>query len=505
VVHPARLPGHRGGVTVTWETASSVTSPFGGELLREPLPVLRMDITNNSLETRHFGLGTDFVTQGAVDHLWTTEAWGGFSDDISGIESSFWLTLGPDESLSVDGGDASTWNSPLPACSPAPSATVLAEYVVPGRFVGANLADGDPNNISTVIGERASVDGGGGSPDLFPGLSATVRASGLTPNEQLELWIAPDLDYFYFSLIGGGLPASAVLVGSGTVAADGALAATFTLPQNIPFGNYQLVAGVSAERYWPAGSYGDFLVTEPPDPVQDDTGPGDTVAALPVGLTQVTATFPEDVGAGVTTATVTATGPIGDGFVLASDPPLYYHLSTTSTFTGTVTVCIQYDPANLPGQIPRLYHFDTSINRWDDITTTRNEGEVCGQTTSFSPFALGYPEEFDFSGFFSPVSMSDENIAKPGQAIPVKFSLNGDQGLQVVTSARFVSEGDAISLEGDPIEATTATGSGLSYDVMTDQYTYVWKTARSLALKTGRFELMLSDDTVHTFEVTFKK
>jgi hypothetical protein len=224
-----------------------------------------------------------------------------------------------------------------------------------------------------------------------------------------------------------------------------------------------------------------------------------------VGLTPVTATFPANVGAGVTTATVSATGPVADGFTLTSDPPLYYHLSTTSTFTGLVTVCIEYDPANLPGQVPRLYHFDTVAGRWVDITTTSVLGTVCGQTTSFSPFTLGYPPAFDFSGFFNPVSMTAENIAKPGQAIPVKFSLHGDQGLDVVTSARFVTEGNATSLVGDVIDTTTAGGSGLSYDVWSDQYTYVWKAPKTLSMKTGRFELTLSDGTVHTFNVTFKK
>ncbi|MET0886691.1 MAG: PxKF domain-containing protein, partial [Mycetocola sp.] len=510
------LPGFpvtNDGVTVSWETASSSTSPFGGEQLRDPLPVLRMNIANNSPGPKHFGLGTDLVTQGDVDHLWTPEAWGAFADDLNGIESSFWLTLEAGESLAVDGGDASTWNNPLPAWSghtlrvfelsdvptatPEPTARPIATYVVPGRFVGANLATGDTEHVSAIIGREASVDGGGGSPDLFPGLAATVTAAGLTPNEELELWIAPNLDYFFFSLLGGGLPIEAVPVGTGTVDGDGNLTATLALPSTVPFGSYQLVAGVSAERYWPAGSYGDFEVTEPPDPVQDSTGPGDTVATLPVGLTQVTASFPANVGAGVTTATVTATGPVADGFVLTSDPPLYYHLSTTSSFAGTVTVCIQYNPANLPGQIPRLYHFDTGVSQWFDITTTRTLGSVCGQTTSFSPFTLGYPEPFDFSGFFNPVAMTAENIAKPGQAIPVKFSLHGNQGLEVVTSARFVTEGTATSLVGESIETATAGGAGLTYDSRADQYTYVWKTAKTLSLKTGRFELTLSDGTVH--------
>ncbi len=169
-------------------------------------------------------------------------------------------------------------------------------------------------------------------------------------------------------------------------------------------------------------------------------------------------------------------------------------------FDGSATVCIKYDPANLPGQIPRLFHFDTAQGQWQDITTSRVEGEVCGVTTDFSPFTLGYPEPFEFSGFFSPVSSTGTNLAKPGQAIPVKFSLDGDKGLEVVTSARFVAEGTDPTPEGEPIPVTTVSGTGLSYDAGSDTYTYVWKTAKTLSLTTGRFELTLSDDSVHTFE-----
>lgn len=510
------------GVTVTWQTASSTTSPFGGELLRDPLPVLRVEVVNGSPSTRHFGLGMDFVTEGVVDQLWTTEAWGDFADVLgSSIQSTFWLTLDPGESLSVDGGDASTWFDPLPSWSghtmrifelteppsdtATPTVTPFDTYVVPGRFVGANLENADLDHVSEIIGKRATVDGGGGSPDLFPGLAASATATGLTPGEELELWIAPDLDYFYFVLLGGGLPVSATYVGTGTVAADGTLMGPLVLPSALPYGDYQLVVGDPAERYWPAGSYGDFQVTAPPNAESDDTDPGVDTAVMPLGATEARVSFPASATGGTTTATVSGTGPATDGFQLAGDPPLYFHLSTTATFTGTATVCFAYDTANLPGDPPRLYHFDTALSRWQDITSTRSPGLVCGTTSGFSPFALGIPDTFDFEGFFDPVSMSGPNVAKAGQAIPVSFSLGGDQGLEVVTSARFVIEGTVANPAGEELDAATAGRSGLSYDVRTDRYTYVWKSDKAWAKKTGQFVLSLSDGTTHTFDVSFKK
>ena len=514
------------GVTVTWETASSTDSPFGGETLREEMPVLRLEIVNGSVEPKLFGLGTDLVTEGDVGHLWTADPWEAFAEVLYDFRANLWLLLGPNESLSLNGGSAAMWHDAFPAWSGhtlqvfelseaptddvTPAATLISTYVVPGRFVGANLGTDALEDVSELIGTRASVDGGGGSPDLFRGLSATVTASGLTAGEQLDVWIAPNLDYFYFALLGGGLPESAVPVGSDIVAGDRTFSATITLPHDLTLGRYQLVIGDSAERYWPAGSYGDFTVEEAPNQTSasSDEGASEVTLSLEdtaLGETTVSISYPDDTTAGETTVIVSPTGPLPVGFTIASDPPLYLHIDTTATLGGPTTVCITYDPLVINGPQPHLYHFDAVLDAWDDITIPSAEGTVCGVTSSFSPIVTGYPDEFDFTGFFSPVSMSGENLAKPGQAIPVKFSLNGDQGLDVVTSAHFVVEGTDTTPEGQLIPATTTDGSGLSYSASSDQYTYVWKTAKTLSLKTGRFELTLSDGTVHTFDVTFKK
>lgn len=72
------------------------------------------------------------------------------------------------------------------------------------------------------------------------------------------------------------------------------------------------------------------------------------------------------------------------------------------------------------------------------------------------------------------------------QAIPVKFSLAGDQGLDVLaagspTAQRVACDSTALL---DAIEETvTAGGSGLSYSYhgTSSGYVYVWKTAKAWA------------------------
>jgi CSLREA domain-containing protein len=94
-----------------------------------------------------------------------------------------------------------------------------------------------------------------------------------------------------------------------------------------------------------------------------------------------------------------------------------------------------------------------------------------------------YNVVYDFSGFLQPVeNLPMLNIAKAGSAIPVKFSLGGNQGLAIFAAGYPASSPipcDA-SEPGTVIEETVAAGSSsLSYDATTGQYKYVWKTERA--------------------------
>ncbi|HEX2417539.1 MAG TPA: PxKF domain-containing protein, partial [Micromonosporaceae bacterium] len=115
---------------------------------------------------------------------------------------------------------------------------------------------------------------------------------------------------------------------------------------------------------------------------------------------------------------------------------------------------------------------------------------------------------YAFSGFFQPVdNLPVLNRVTAGRSVPVKFSLGGDQGLDVLAAGFPKSE--QISCDStapvDGIEETvTAGGSSLSYDATTDQYTYVWKTNRSWASSCRQFVMKLNDGTVHRANFMFK-
>ena len=80
------------------------------------------------------------------------------------------------------------------------------------------------------VGQELTVVGPGAPDDvqLFPGVTATVEASGLPANRELDLWLAPGFDYFYSIVLGGPLLDDSAFAGTVTTGPDGTLSAPFT-------------------------------------------------------------------------------------------------------------------------------------------------------------------------------------------------------------------------------------------------------------------------------------
>lgn len=139
--------------------------------------------------------------------------------------------------------------------------------------------------------------------------------------------------------------------------------------------------------------------------------------------------------------------------------------------------------------------------RFVTAMATDNVGKSFTATCNYSVI-------YDFDGFFAPVeNLSAWNAAKAGQSIPVKFSLDGDQGLNIFDPAapylgapRIVQIACPNSVTPDPIEeyATATANSKLIYDSLVDQYNYVWKTDKAWAGKCFRLDVKLIDGTIHS-------
>jgi uncharacterized repeat protein (TIGR01451 family) len=115
---------------------------------------------------------------------------------------------------------------------------------------------------------------------------------------------------------------------------------------------------------------------------------------------------------------------------------------------------------------------------------------------------------YNFTGFFAPIdNLPALNEMKAGQAAPVKFSLGGNQGLNIF-AAGSPSSVQINCSTSDPIlpveETETAGQSSLSYDSASAQYKYTWKTESSWKNTCRQLTVTLKDGTVHTAKFKFK-
>jgi hypothetical protein len=121
---------------------------------------------------------------------------------------------------------------------------------------------------------------------------------------------------------------------------------------------------------------------------------------------------------------------------------------------------------------------------------------------------------YTFDGFFQPVENRDVtnhlilNRVQAGQAIPLKFRLGGDYGLDVFESGYPKSETIACSssAEVNGVDQTVNAGSSsLSYSAGTGTYTYVWKTDRAWQDSCRQLVVKFDDGTTARANFTFVK
>ena len=265
-----------------------------------------------------------------------------------------------------------------------------------------------------------------------------------------------------------------------------------------------------------AGDFSEYSASVTVSAAPGATVSGTNIAVTPVdpstGLTPVTLTFASVTAPGTTTITSSGTGaPSPAGFKMGS-PPVYYELQSTATFAGAVSVCFSYTPSAFhnPSNL-RLFHGGSS-GGWTDVTTSNDPtaGIICGSVTSFSPFILA-ELRYDFTGFMQPVDNPGNtgvvNALKAGSAVPVKFSLGGNLGLDVLapnspTSSAYTCTGTT----EDAIEVTvTAGASSLTFDPTAGQYVYVWKTDKTWGGACRKLTVTLKDGTLHQALFKFSK
>jgi uncharacterized repeat protein (TIGR01451 family) len=173
----------------------------------------------------------------------------------------------------------------------------------------------------------------------------------------------------------------------------------------------------------------------------------------------------------------------------ATSMPVTYPAATASDNCGGVTV--NYSIAS-----GSVFSVGTT-----PITVTATDSHSNSSTCSFTVTVL-----YDFTGFFSPVGNPPTlNSVNAGRAIPVKFSLSGNKGLNIFAANNPYSVSfncDTNNPGVDITDTVTAGGSSLSYSP--DTYNYIWKTESSWAGTCRQLVVTLNDGSVHVANFKFK-
>jgi hypothetical protein len=133
------------------------------------------------------------------------------------------------------------------------------------------------------------------------------------------------------------------------------------------------------------GGFANAFITKFPN-----TQPGTNVAIAPSSVTSVT--FGTLTSPGTTSVTPSDTGPTPPAGFSFGSPATYYDFTTTATFSGNISVCIDYVPSDYSDpSILKLFHFQGGS--WVDVTNPNGNdtinGVICGSVASLSPFAIG--------------------------------------------------------------------------------------------------------------------
>jgi hypothetical protein len=174
-------------------------------------------------------------------------------------------------------------------------------------------------------------------------------------------------------------------------------------------------------------------------------------------------------------------------------------------YTQDDTVTADYSCADQPGGSGLLScsadlaagtQIDTSTvgSRTFTVTATDNAKNTMTKSSS-------YRVVYGFSGFSQPVAaFPTANPVKAGEAIPLKFSLHGNRGNDVLAA----SSSTWTPCDASAASATTATGS-LSYNASLDRYAFLATTNKAWAGTCADLTLSLRDGTTHQARFTFGK
>lgn len=154
-----------------------------------------------------------------------------------------------------------------------------------------------------------------------------------------------------------------------------------------------------------------------------NTGQGTNVV-VPISDVDLILTFDTVTSSGTTEATATNTGPNPPSGFKLGEPPIYYEITTTATYTDTIQIAIAYDEARFTDETNlKLLQWDVNTNAWMDVTTSvdTNNNIIYGRVDHLSLFTIVEPICGSISGV-----VTDEYTKQPIQGIIISILETGE-------------------------------------------------------------------------------
>ncbi len=357
------------------------------------------------------------------------------------------------------------------------------------------------NNSQTSVTSPTVTINSGLSPSLFPGVSSfpvtESQAGGLAPGQQFPGNLNSNIPVSFTPGYGSSRTVSPSTIPAGGTQQTVVITITpadarYTSPPD-GFAGFNIILGSDVP--------GVSLVSTT-DPNNLDQGEILQIITPPAsGLFQWRLGFPQLNTQYTFTAVLNVPNPSGQPFEYQPVVNIRGERQTNlcdACAGSAVTVKDATLDGSVPGSGGATFSVTETSHTW---TSTHSDAfDVFYQGTTQTP-------AFNFTGFFPPVYNPPAiNTVKAGSAIPVKFSLGGNQGLNIFAPGS-PSSGQIACATGAPLDAiqttVTAGGSSLSYDPTTGQYVYVWKTDNAWAGTCRQLDVQLSDGSHHVADFEF--
>ncbi len=250
-----------------------------------------------------------------------------------------------------------------------------------------------------------------------------------------------------------------------------------------PSGNIYVAGGTwSADFPITPGAFQTSL-RGPSDGFVVKIGPADNTPAgtgVNVTLTNAVALAFDNVAAsGTTGVTRTNTGPLPPAGFTLGDPPTYFELSTTATFSASVRVCINYSGIGFENEANlKLLHYEDGAGVDRTISLDTANKIICATVTSLSPFAVLEDRRIEAEGLKPPLAdLTPEglpvampgNAFKQGRTLPLRLGLfrdgvalsNADVSPPQIVA--LIRNGEALDLATMDLDAGQANDNGVLF------------------------------------------